>query len=263
MPSADDASATIATTATPVTADADVGSAYNEFWWDRGVHAARVNGRTPHVADRRSAGRPGPGADRSTAQERAAARRRGAARSIRPTAPRIGRSASAACCSTPARRCCPGPYNNFVQILQTPRSRRHLQRDDPRRARRSAGRPAARRRRRCALLLGDSRGRWEGNTLVVETTNFTDKTNVRGSGRALRLVETLHARRRGHAALRVHGRRSGVVREAVERASCRWRRPTIRSIEYACHEGNYAMTGHPARRATGRNGREAKPRASQ
>src|SRR5579864_6250129 len=27
-------------------ADADVASAYNEFWWDRGVHAARVNGRT-------------------------------------------------------------------------------------------------------------------------------------------------------------------------------------------------------------------------
>jgi hypothetical protein len=27
-------------------ADADVSSAYNEFWWDRGVHAARVNGRT-------------------------------------------------------------------------------------------------------------------------------------------------------------------------------------------------------------------------
>src|SRR6476646_8498566 len=27
-------------------ADADVASAYNEFWWDRGIHAARVNGRT-------------------------------------------------------------------------------------------------------------------------------------------------------------------------------------------------------------------------
>jgi hypothetical protein len=33
--------------------------------------------------------------------------------------------------------------------------------------------------------LGDSRGHWEGNTLVVDTTNFTDKTALRGSGENL------------------------------------------------------------------------------
>ena len=44
-------------------------------------------------------------------------------------------------------------------------------------------------RRRSGAWLGDSRGRWDGNTLVVETTNFTDKTNVQGIGRRLRLVE--------------------------------------------------------------------------
>ncbi|HYA16008.1 MAG TPA: hypothetical protein VEF06_01010 [Bryobacteraceae bacterium] len=37
--------------------------------------------------------------------------------------------------------------------------------------------------------LGDSRGHWEGDTLVVETTNFTDKTRFRGSDEKLRLVE--------------------------------------------------------------------------
>ena len=58
-----------------------------------------------HLADCRSAGRPDSGADRRTGSggRRRAPRRGG---SIRPTAPRIDRSASAACSSTPGRRCC-------------------------------------------------------------------------------------------------------------------------------------------------------------
>ena len=36
---------------------------------------------------------------------------------------------------------------------------------------------------------GDSRGHWEGDTLVIVTTNFTDKTNFRGSSENLRLTE--------------------------------------------------------------------------
>ena len=37
--------------------------------------------------------------------------------------------------------------------------------------------------------MGDARGRWEGNTLVVETTNFTDKTPYRGSSDQLKIIE--------------------------------------------------------------------------
>jgi hypothetical protein len=37
--------------------------------------------------------------------------------------------------------------------------------------------------------FGNSRGRWEGDTLVVKTTNFTDKTSFRGSARNMRLSE--------------------------------------------------------------------------
>src|SRR2546427_8521620 len=37
--------------------------------------------------------------------------------------------------------------------------------------------------------LGDSRGHWEADTLVVDTTNFTDKTNFRGSTSGFHLIE--------------------------------------------------------------------------
>ena len=39
--------------------------------------------------------------------------------------------------------------------------------------------------------LGDSRGRWEGSTLVVETTNFTDRTSLGANGNGVRHSDTM------------------------------------------------------------------------
>src|SRR6516165_8447913 len=41
------------------------------------------------------------------------------------------------------------------------------------------------------VLMGDSRGHWEGNTLVIDTTNFTDRTAFRNSGENLHVIERL------------------------------------------------------------------------
>jgi hypothetical protein len=88
--------------------------------------------------------------------------------------------------------------------------------------------------------MGDARGYFEGETLVVETTNFTDKVPYRGSSQNLRLIE------------RFTPRAPGVVEWSVTFDDpATWTRPwtfamnltktTERPFEYACHEGNYAM----------------------
>src|SRR5262249_45155928 len=82
----------------------------------------------------------------------------------------------------------PPGYNSFLQIVQTPEYVAIMQEmiHDVR-VSRPAGRPHAPQSVR--RWLGDSRGRWDGDTLVVDTTNFTDQTNFRGSRENLHVVE--------------------------------------------------------------------------
>ena len=90
------------------------------------------------------------------------------------------------------------------------------------------------------LWLGDSRGRWEGATLVVDTTNFTEKTSFRGSSDRAHLVERF---------TRVDDRTLRYEYTVDDPAT--FTRPwtvvlpmtkgSERLYEYACHEGNYAL----------------------
>ena len=87
---------------------------------------------------------------------------------------------------------------------------------------------------------GDSRGRWEGDTLVVETRNFTDKTSFRGSGPDMRLVERftrLDADRLAYE-YTVDDAASFAQPWSVRVVMQRSDSPLY---EYACHEGNYGM----------------------
>ena len=109
--------------------------------------------------------------------------------------------------------------------------------------------------------MGDSIGRWEGDTLVVDTTNFTDKTRFRGSTENLKVDRAVFAARRQNAA----------VRFTVEDPAT-WGRPWTgeytwpatddRLYEYACHEANYAL-GNILRGARQRDAEDAAKRGGE
>ncbi len=133
----------------------------------------------------------------------------------------------------------PGPYNNNVQLVQTPgyvvivTEMIHDARIVP-----MDGRPHNSSTVR--QWMGDSRGRWDGDTLVIDTTNFTDRTNFRNSGANLHLVERV---------TRIDAD-TLEYRFTVDDPTT-WTRPwtvaypMVKTVglmyEFACHEGNYGL----------------------
>jgi hypothetical protein len=89
-------------------------------------------------------------------------------------------------------------------------------------------------------LMGDSRGHWEGNTLVVDTTNFTDRTAFRGSSENLHVVERF-----------TRTDPDTVTYQFAVSDPSTWEKSWSGEVvmtkiagpifEYACHEGNYGM----------------------
>jgi hypothetical protein len=89
--------------------------------------------------------------------------------------------------------------------------------------------------------LGDSTGRWEGQTLVVETTNFTDKTAFRGASEKMRLTERF-----------TRAAENTLLYEFTVDDPSSFTRPWTVQVpmtktddllfEYACHEGNYGLS---------------------
>jgi hypothetical protein len=213
--------------------NADVSRAYNDFWWDRGTEAAGKqtslvvdppDGRIPPLT---------PGAEQRQAA-RAAARKLITTDADNPEDRSLWER-----CVTRALPILPGPYNNNIQIFQTRdhvvilQEMIHEARVVP-----TDGRPHSTLRQ----WHGDSRGRWEGDTLVIETINFSDKTNFRGAGANLKITER-YSRPDADTLL---------YRVTVEDPTT-WTRPWTAQIpmskneegifEYACHEGNRGLEG--------------------
>jgi hypothetical protein len=90
--------------------------------------------------------------------------------------------------------------------------------------------------------MGDSIGRWDGDTLVVETTNFTDKTRFRGSTENLRVVERF-TRVSPEALLYRFTIEDPATWEKPWTGEYVWPLTKDPIYEYACHENNYALEG--------------------
>jgi hypothetical protein len=221
-------------------AEADVNHAYNQFWWDRGTRV--VSGlRTSLIMDPPDGRIPAltPAAQKRMTDQIAYAREHS-------TDGPENRLLQERCLNWPTAGppMLPSFYNNEYQIVQTSDSVAiviemiHDVRIIPIAQGPLDDRPHLPRGIR--QWMGDSRGRWEGDTLVVDTTNFTDKSRFRGSDENLHLTERLR---------RVNP--DTILYEFTVDDPTAFARSWTAQIpmtktkgpvfEYACHEGNYAM----------------------
>jgi hypothetical protein len=242
-------------------AAADVNRAYNEFWRTRG--RITPDRRTSLVVDPPD-GRVPP---LTPAAQKRAAEKAAENRGHEFDGPE-NRSLAERCIAVPnaGPPMIPANYNANYQIVQAPgvvvllseqiHDARVIPTDGP-----TDGRPHLSDNIR--QLLGDSRGHWEGDTLVVETTNFTDQTNFRGSGEFMRLIERFT----------LAGPDLMLYEFTVndpETFTRPWtaRIPMMRTqgpiFEYACHEGNYGLAGSlSAARAVEKAAAEAAKKGSK
>jgi len=218
---------------------ADLARAYNDAWYDRGTHVAILNGvaHTSLVVDPPDGRIPALTADAQRRQEQRAQLRR----EHQSDGPE-DRSLAERCLGFNAGPpMLPGPYNNYMQLLQFKdhvvifNEMIHDARVVPTDGRQHL--PASVKR-----YLGDSIGRWEGNTLVVDTTNFTDKTNFRGASDRLHLVERF-TRVDADTLLYEFTVDDPSSFTKPWTAAVPMKRTDEQLYEYACHEGNEAMVG--------------------
>ena len=206
--------------------------AYNAFWFDRGESTGRTSlivdptdGRIPFTRD---------GRDRVNSRR---------ALLDRPAHGPEDRS--------PGERCVhhtkagppmsAGGYNNNLRLLQTPdyvvvwTEQIHDTRMIP-----MDGRPSIADNIR--QWMGDSRGYWQGQTLVVETTHFNGKAGYQGSSAELRLVERF-TRTDANTLIYAYTIEDPASYTRPWTASISMESMNADLYEFACHEGNYGMVG--------------------
>jgi hypothetical protein len=221
----------------------DVERAYNDFWWDRGTKVTTP--RTSLVVDP---------ADGRVPPLTAAATARAANESKQPAFRGAGASGGRGVDSWLDRstfeRCItrgmpgamsPTAYNNNYRITQSPGFVAiEIEMLGGTRVIPTDGRSHIGSTMR--QWMGHSVARWEGDTLVVDTTNFTDKVLYRGAAENLHLVERFTRVGPGEIDYRVTVQDPTTFSKPWTIAI-----PFVTTgeamFEYACHEGNYGMEG--------------------
>jgi len=213
---------------------------YNEVWYERGDKVVKSK-RTSLIVDPPDGRLPALTPD---------GQKRAALRAVAARDNQLGRPHADSWEDRPLQERCimglnagppmtPGAYNNNFQLFQTPDNvvilteMVHDARIVP-----MDGRPHLNIRQ----WKGDSRGRWEGDTLVIETKNFNRETSLPGSSANTRLVERF-----------TRTDADTLVYQFTVDDPTMWTRPWTAVVpmsksedpiyEYACHEGNHAMIG--------------------
>jgi hypothetical protein len=213
----------------------DLASAYNEFWWDRGTQAVSTR-RTSIVIDPPDGRIP---ALTSQAQRRMAAldeanQRLAEGPEDRPLSERCILRPNSGPPMTPTG------YNNNFQLVQAPgyvviyNEQIHDARIIP-----MDGRPHL--PQGVPQWMGDSRGHWQGDTLVIDTTNFSSKASFRGSGEKMHLVERF-TRTDPETLLYEFTVNDPESFTKSWTGQIPMKRTREAMYEYACHEGNYSMS---------------------
>jgi hypothetical protein len=216
--------------------------AYNQFWADAGTHLIDINGekRTSIIIDPANGRIP---ALRPDAQARNAARREQMAAlgaNAGPESRSLGERCILSFGSSAGPPMLPLMYNSNYQIVQTKDTVMILVEmvHDARVIRIGGKHPA----RHIRKWMGDSIGRYEGDTLVVETTNFHEQQAFQGASADRKVIErfTRIAPNKILYRFTVEDPSSFAQPFTGETAMVQ---SQGNIYEYACHEGNYAMPG--------------------
>jgi len=214
----------------------DVGTAYNAFWYDRGTRVVPTL-RTSLIVDPADGHIPALTSEGQKRQAERLAQRRLSGPADGPES----RSLAERCLVWPTAGppMLPSFYNNNYQIVQGPGyvaimiEMVHDVRVIP-----TDNRPHLPSNVR--LWLGDPRGHWEGDTLVVETTNFSTKNSFRGTSENLKLTEKLTRTAAGVLTYQFTIDDPTIFTKPWT-GEVPMLKTTDQIYEYACHEGNYAM----------------------